>query len=1461
MQTDIVVRVAGKTADGKAVSGTGFLVTEGAHVATCWHVVEHAAELHVFFPYTAPWPYRIVRQDPAADLAILESIVPPTAPTPAAQLFDGSLYDLRDGVKNLHFYGWSSPDYYNTAQKMPCWVTAFAEVLGTIGLNADANPGDSGAPVVNDEESVVGVLCLRDRKRIGHAMMIPADQLLPLVHSIDATALPSRAAPLSRDVLQALGCLSRQQFERVLLILGFPQSSLPRYDAGQDARARALWSAASRPTREQIVAAIADVQRQSTIGASVRDTAFGLVSSGSRRAYEFLVGHHVVAEPIERRALEEYHQDLAQRMERDNAVQLIEQSVGTVDDGRFEPDPFMTSAPRGVAVRRIRHLLRLLTGLSEGGDQSSAQLASMHRRSKVVRDAVATLLRAERPVILLGEPGSGKSMTLREVARDLVRRRTAGPRPPVVVYVRLGAFKSASGGAAGDVVELIRSQIPPRFQSVREAVPTFIAESRLIAVFDGMDEMERHGYNDRVRALSRFASEHEHSVRTLFSCRINDFTPEFRHHQLVLLPFGDSQISQFVRRNVRLPLTVDDQPYRRHTELIRGIRKRPGIAELVNNPLMLFLTCRYLVAEGRWPRSRASLFRSYIQQHLRQMADEGRLSFAEGEPESLLAGWSSMAFDLMLRARGDLSVGEADPRTIEVGRRAGILQIDTDDEERVRFAHHRFQEFFAARHLMAAGHEIVDWSRVLDLPNWQETLLNLASLQPQCVALTQLQESIARPSQELEAKLAAEAAARAARAEARKKAKEEAEAKKSDVPPADAAEEAPQADAAQANESEVPQGEAAEAAPQTAAAEANESEVPRDEATEAAPQTNVSPETDAAPTPETEASLAATPDEPAANPLPWPLDADEERRWADRVLLASHVVRDAAAEAAVLPQDFETDFRQALTHLATFGRPTSQVKMIWSWKNAPGRAVMEALDEPVNSTIGWVRNQAILLIGAIGEGDVSRNVAVDLTVDLAAERVLGRTVTYLRAARASGPRWVMLAIIAALCQAGFFVSALAFAGFVALVCGRIAAHLPLLSSRPLVGSGIALALIVAFVPLYTRRKPIGVSRGFVYSSWWTLFVGVVLVIAVAAIADKGSWLGVLLGVGVVVAGVVGLLRWVPAALIELAFWPFAIVFLLAVRIAVGSVSARAARRLLIHSPAEQSTRETLGSIGWLLAVAVLIGGFSGFTLFTDWVYPILKRIGVVTAWDVTVVAGKWALGVLLAAFVLFLVGTYLVRAKRPLWKRLAVVASWVLITGLVGAVFAFPELMLGVMAVFFGLLLLAFVLDANSRAKRLRRILIIVALPVLAVTLWTGMGSLRTWLTALAAPLTPYAPTLTVMLFAVCVFVFLTIHYAGDLRRLFHVRRRVWQHDWTAAMSTGDARLQKMYLQVDRSRFLPHPLTAADYLALLQSVEALIKEDPAATEYWLQRQQMEQAVRQELRDGSHHPSASETERP
>ena len=165
-------------------------------------------------------------------------------------------------------------------------------------------------------------------------------------------------------------------------------------------------------------------------------------------------------------------------------------------------------------VRPIHQVIREVMGRSRGGDAANAQIAAVNRKSRIVRDLLRTLMRAKEPIVLLGDPGTGKTMTLQSLVIELARREERRVFPLIPVYVRLGEFHSDGAVNADTVFAYLAKRCPPELRPYLRDLDS--ARGRLIVVFDGMDEMSRERYTEHTEALSLFAAErvdvHEDAV-------------------------------------------------------------------------------------------------------------------------------------------------------------------------------------------------------------------------------------------------------------------------------------------------------------------------------------------------------------------------------------------------------------------------------------------------------------------------------------------------------------------------------------------------------------------------------------------------------------------------------------------------------------------------------------------------------------------------------------------------------------------------------------------------------------------------------------------------------------------------------------------------------------------------------------------------------------------------------------
>jgi hypothetical protein len=401
---------------------------------------------------------------------------------------------------------------------------------------------------------------------------------------------------------------------------------------------------------------------------------------------------------------------------------------------------YVTPQTRTEMLKSIRRTVRLLSGVSKGGNQATARLASINRFSRVVHNVARLLRHEKRPIILLGDPGSGKSVTLREVGLQITREGLKRAWPDVAIYVPLGSYHAAKGDTPGEVWTLVRQRIPPEHSKLLDLLPSLGREGRLVILFDGMDEMDRRLYGARVARLSEFASKHYRTVKTLFACRTNDFSPQFIHRQLVILGFHRRQVKEYLLHNFGpWPRLIGGEAFDAE-RIARHLLSDGELSETARNPFNLYLLGVFIQSRQALPKTRHELYDNFLQALYDRPRDGAGRPLSAADRPAYFDAWARLAYRITGRhagtslALGDLGdewSGVQSRAAIDHGLRGGLLVLDEHDEHAIRFTHHRLQEYLTAQFLDKYGtqHADVDWHSLIDTPRWQEILIDLASIQ------------------------------------------------------------------------------------------------------------------------------------------------------------------------------------------------------------------------------------------------------------------------------------------------------------------------------------------------------------------------------------------------------------------------------------------------------------------------------------------------------------------------------------------------------------------------------------------------------------------------------------------------------------------------------------------------------------------------------------------------------------
>lgn len=264
---------------------------------------------------------------------------------------------------------------------------------------------------------------------------------------------------------------------------------------------------------------------------------------------------------------------------------------------QIAPQAAVEGPPRIVPVRIVAQPLRVRERSSDLQEFAHVSQAFAHFKGRL---------------LLLGEPGSGKSTVLWALAREAVVARLADPEQPLPVLGQVASWDARTAPAFGD------------WLSGPFDVRAAVEEGRALLLLDGLDELGRpeRGDDPRKRFLDRLPAKGQ----ILLTCRTRDFeeirTRARLNGAVTLQPLTDEQIAAYLGDRC---------------ELLAAVEADEKLREIVRTPLLLsLLAYAYSHAGDRLAELRdlsASpgelrdrIFRTYVE---RRYEHEGNKPYAE----------------------------------------------------------------------------------------------------------------------------------------------------------------------------------------------------------------------------------------------------------------------------------------------------------------------------------------------------------------------------------------------------------------------------------------------------------------------------------------------------------------------------------------------------------------------------------------------------------------------------------------------------------------------------------------------------------------------------------------------------------------------------------------------------------------------------------------------------------------
>lgn len=229
-----------------------------------------------------------------------------------------------------------------------------------------------------------------------------------------------------------------------------------------------------------------------------------------------------------------------------------------------------------------------------------------------------------RTLLILGEPGAGKTTTLLDLTRDLVNRAEQGIDYRIPVVFNLSSWRDEKQAIADWLVE----ELNTKYQVPKQIAQTWVKEQQLLLLLDGLDEVKPKYREACIVALNVFYQDY--SPEIVVCSRLKDY--EALSNRLNFQ--GAIYLRSLSPEQVRHYLESDASKLSGLRTLIEG---DTALQELASSPLMLnIMTLAYQgVAVEDLPKTdvveerRKQLFNAYIERMFKRRGTEQRYSKAQ----------------------------------------------------------------------------------------------------------------------------------------------------------------------------------------------------------------------------------------------------------------------------------------------------------------------------------------------------------------------------------------------------------------------------------------------------------------------------------------------------------------------------------------------------------------------------------------------------------------------------------------------------------------------------------------------------------------------------------------------------------------------------------------------------------------------------------------------------------------
>jgi predicted NACHT family NTPase len=390
-------------------------------------------------------------------------------------------------------------------------------------------------------------------------------------------------------------------------------------------------------------------------------------------------------------------------------------------------------------------------------DLGNVQLNCQEQKPQKISGWSAAMRYAK--LIVLGKPGSGKTMFLKHLALQCI----AGKFAPELVPIFISFRDFVASNSALNLLDYIAWQFtndcrPLETTTLRQ----LLSQGKFFIIIDGLDEIKTSDRRAICQHLRRFTEWFPHN-RYVISCRHGVEYCNFEQFtEVEIADFEQEQITNFAAK------WFEPDDVATNFNFLRNLKKNVLIQELATNPLLLTLLCISFNESASFPSSRSEIYEESLDIMFKQWdvsrsidRDAGNSLSRQLEKE-LLCTMALQTFEqrkyLFKEAELELfianyldNLAEGSNQPTQINSKKLLKSIEAkhglliEQAKKVySFSHLAFQEYLTARKFVFQEDSPVSTAMLLHLvkhiteERWRDIFLLVAEMLPQADMLFQM---------------------------------------------------------------------------------------------------------------------------------------------------------------------------------------------------------------------------------------------------------------------------------------------------------------------------------------------------------------------------------------------------------------------------------------------------------------------------------------------------------------------------------------------------------------------------------------------------------------------------------------------------------------------------------------------------------------------------------------------------